>query len=143
MLPSILRLFTRTPSPRWVPTIKLAERLNFSWLNHEEMRAQLNLWLTGASRYNPFNISFHHIVQQIPDNIRQFGFRAIYSLANVVPLPNATHRIITNFQISRPAFAGGRRFSDWISTHPWEYQYRVGIRIMWEALRYERITWEP
>ena len=100
-------------------------------------RCALNPLVNAGSRLNPANIQWHHLVEQTL-NQSKFGAQAINSMANIIPTPTAVHRAISGFYSSGPAWirtlGDFPRVRDYISSLPWEEQYRIGLEIWQHAM---------
>jgi len=115
------------------------------WSRYSQLREALNQVFT-KSRFNPANIQYHHIVEQVQEEISGFSSRAINSLSNVIPTPEEVHTAITNFyQSSQNWLEEGQTLRDYMATQPWEYQWRAGLEIWKQAMASggQNITWRP
>jgi hypothetical protein len=106
-------------------------KLAANWSKFRDLRDTMNatLFKVGA---NP-NIEWHHLVQQAA---KKFSPNAINSLANVVPLPQQVHKVISNFQSTQIIVAGTRysSFTKYVTNLPWERQYEIGLNLVRQAM---------
>jgi RHS repeat-associated protein len=73
---------------------------------------------------------WHHIVEQNPRNLAQFGNQAIHNTNNLVRLPTEVHQQISGYYSSKQAFTGGQTVREWLSRQPFETQRGFGQRII-------------
>jgi hypothetical protein len=81
----------------------------------------------------PAGMNWHHIVEQTPANVAQFGPEAIHNTQNLVLLDAMTHTRISAFYSSiQPLVTGssGLRVREWLSMQPFESQRVFGEQIL-------------
>jgi hypothetical protein len=74
---------------------------------------------------------WHHIVEQTPGNVKQFGPEALHNTENVVPLDKALHTRVSAFYSSKRRFLTGTdalTIRQWLSTQSYETQRAFGLR---------------
>jgi len=123
------------------PAVTEAEaRLAANWRSFDQLKTAMNSSIFGRAQ-NPAAIQWHHVVEQNAANMRTFASNAINSLANVVPLPNQVHGVITNFYNSRLVLQGAQYSNAraYISRLPWERQYEIGLAALRQAAATGRI----
>lgn len=79
--------------------------------------------------------AWHHIVNQNPANISQFGAQSIHNIKNVVNLPHGKgtiHNKITSHYLSKTRDSGNQRVRDWLKGKSFQFQYDYGMRILKE-----------
>ena len=105
-----------------------------NWRSFQALKDAMNSTLSGA-KFNPATIQWHHVVGQGIDNIRTFGANAIHSLANVIPITEKVHGVITRFGNTQIVINGVRysRFQDFLVTKSWERQHEIGMAILRQA----------
>ena len=114
------------------------------WNSYDALRSYFNELFTGARNLNPPNIEYHHLVEQVEEEINGFAPNAINSAANVVPTPSGVHQLITNFYGSAQAWLPEREsVRDWMAAQDWETQWRAGLEIWKQAMQSGAITWRP
>jgi hypothetical protein len=77
--------------------------------------------------------AWHHVVEQTPGNVQQFGTQAIHSTENLVRLPHGSgtiHNQISGFYSSKRPFTGGQTVRQWLSPQSFEQQSTFGRNIM-------------
>lgn len=82
---------------------------------------------------------WHHLVEQHAANVARFGAANIHNLRNMVTLPVAAHRIISNYYSTRFAELGNMTFRQWVSQFPYSFQYQEGQKIVNEVLKYLKV----
>jgi len=131
----------QTAFVRTQPVITEAEaRLAANWRTFDQLKTAMNSSIFGRTQ-NPAAIQWHHVVEQNVANMRAFASNAINSLANVVPLPNQVHGVITNFYNSGLVLRGAQYTNAraYISRLPWERQYEIGLAALRQAATTGRI----
>jgi len=76
---------------------------------------------------------WHHIVEQTPGNVSNFGARTIHSTANVVPLDASLHIKVSSFYSSknfRVTSSTSLTVRQWLSTQSFEEQSAFGLRAL-------------
>ena len=79
--------------------------------------------------------AWHHIVNQNPANISQFGAQSIHNIKNFVNLPHGKgtiHNKITSHYLSKTRDSGNQRVRDWLKGKSFQFQYDYGMRILKE-----------
>ncbi|NVJ27399.1 MULTISPECIES: hypothetical protein [Myxococcus] len=74
---------------------------------------------------------WHHIVEQTPGNVKQFGPQSIHNTENVIPLDKALHTDVSAFYSSiRRIITGSSTLTvrQWLSTQSYEAQRKFGLR---------------
>ena len=74
--------------------------------------------------------AWHHIVNQNPANIAQFGNQAIHNTNNIVNLPHGKgtiHNKITKHYLSKAPYSDNKRVRDWLKTKSFQFQYDYGM----------------
>lgn len=104
---------------------------------------EVTLFFEGGLSFNSFsafktamgpagiNQAWHHIVNQNPANISNFGNEAIQNKNNIVKLPHGKgtiHNKITSHYLSKTRESGNMRVRDWLKTKDFKFQYDYGIR---------------
>ena len=93
----------------------------------------------GYSSYSKFRkaygkagdgMEWHHIVEQRPANISQFGAEKIHNIDNMIALPKDIHRKISGYYSSKPEKLGGLRVRDWLNDKNYEDQYKYGLEVL-------------
>jgi hypothetical protein len=72
-------------------------------------------------------MEWHHIVEQTPGNIEQFGPSVIQDPLNVMRLDVPTHRQVSAYYSSIQSFTDGLTVRDWLSTQSFEAQTEFGL----------------
>jgi RHS repeat-associated protein len=83
------------------------------------------------------NMDWHHIVEQNPANISQFGQRALQNTQNLVPIDRILHRRISALYSSiRPDITGStsQTVRQWLSSQSYQNQMVCGHRILSHVL---------
>ena len=75
------------------------------------------------------NCHWHHIVEKCQIDKSGFSPEQIHNTSNVVPVDKAIHGKISGYYSSRPNFAGGLTFRNWLAGQPFEVQSRYGWEI--------------
>ena len=75
-------------------------------------------------------MEWHHIVEQRPANISQFGAERIHNIDNMIALPTEVHRKISGFYSSKPANLKGLRVRDWLNGQSYDKQYEYGLQVL-------------
>jgi hypothetical protein len=72
---------------------------------------------------------WHHIVEQTPGNVKQFGGEALHNTENVVPLDKGLHGRISSFysSIRRDITGSTLTVRKWLSTQSYEAQREFGL----------------
>jgi hypothetical protein len=79
------------------------------------------------------NMQWHHLVEQNPTNIAQFGQRALQTTDNLIPLSTPLHQRISGFYSSiRPDVTGSLTptVRQWVSTQGFEAKAQFGQSIL-------------
>jgi RHS repeat-associated protein len=74
--------------------------------------------------------AWHHIVNQNPANVAQFGNQAIQNTNNIVNLPHGKgtiHNKITSHYLSKTRESGNQRVKDWLKSKDFQFQYDYGM----------------
>ncbi|NLT69051.1 MAG: RHS repeat-associated core domain-containing protein, partial [Acidobacteria bacterium] len=82
-------------------------------------------------------LQWHHIVEQNPTNIAQFGQQALQNTSNLVKLNTTLHYQISGFYSSiRPDVTGSTNLTvrQWISGQSFEAQMKFGQNIVYKIL---------
>ncbi|OAM91696.1 RHS repeat-associated core domain-containing protein [Termitidicoccus mucosus] len=77
--------------------------------------------------------AWHHIVEQTPTNVKQFGATAIHNTENLVRLPHGPgtiHSQISGFYSSKQPFTNGLTVRKWLSHQTFDQQYTFGRNIL-------------
>ena len=83
------------------------------------------------------NMQWHHLVEQNPTNVAQFGQRALQTTDNLVPLSTPLHQQISGFYSSiRPDVTGSltQTVRQWVSAQSFEAQTQFGQSILTKVL---------
>lgn len=75
-------------------------------------------------------MEWHHIVEQRPANISQFGAERIHNIDNMIALPTDVHRKISGHYSSIRRGANYMRVRDWLNGKDYDFQYQYGIEIL-------------
>jgi hypothetical protein len=72
---------------------------------------------------------WHHIVEQTPGNVKQFGARTLQNTENIVPLDKNLHTHISSFysSIRRDLTGSPLTVRKWLSTQSYESQREFGL----------------
>lgn len=97
--------------------------------------------LLGKTGRTP-GIEYHHIVEQVQEEVSEFSSNAINSTANVVPTPAAVHAEISAFYSTAQTWLDGETVRDWMSTQTFDVQWQEGLEI-WKQAMTGDITWRP
>jgi hypothetical protein len=73
---------------------------------------------------------WHHIVEQTPGNLAQFGNQAIHNTENLVKLPTDVHWQISGYYSSKQGFSQPLTVREWLSSKPIQGQYDFGVKVM-------------
>ncbi|WP_228558533.1 hypothetical protein [Myxococcus sp. AB056] len=75
------------------------------------------------------NKEWHHIVEQTPGNVKQFGPQALHNTDNIIPLDKALHSNVSAFysSIRRDITGSPLTVRKWLSTQSYEAQRDFGI----------------
>ncbi|MFY2557555.1 hypothetical protein ACN469_08010 [Corallococcus terminator] len=76
---------------------------------------------------------WHHIVEQTPGNVKQFGPQSIHNTENIIPLDKALHTDVSAFYSSiRRIITGSSTLTvrQWLSTQSYEAQRKFGLRAL-------------
>jgi RHS repeat-associated protein len=72
-------------------------------------------------------MNWHHIVEQTPGNIEQFGSQTIHNTQNLVRVDAAVHGRISGFYSSIQPFTNDQRVRQWLGTQSFEEQTQFGL----------------
>jgi RHS repeat-associated protein len=75
-------------------------------------------------------MEWHHIVEQTPGNVSQFGEEALHNTWNIVAIDVTTHRKISGYYSSILDFTGSQTLRQWISSKPFDEQRKFGIKVL-------------
>lgn len=81
--------------------------------------------------------NWHHVVEQTPGNVEQFGAHAIHNTENVIPLEQPLHSRVSAFYSSiRERITGSPSLTvrQWLSTQSYQAQRQFGLKTV-EKLR--------
>lgn len=76
------------------------------------------------------NRNWHHIVEQTPGNVRQFGPQALHNSDNVIALDEGIHRKISGLYSSIRAYSRGMTVRQWLSTQSFAAQRDFGLQVL-------------
>lgn len=76
----------------------------------------------------PEGMQYHHVVEQNPKNLEQFGPIELHNADNVIPIPTEAHRNISAHYSSKPDWTGGSTVRDWLSQQSFEAQNEYGLQ---------------
>jgi len=76
------------------------------------------------------DMQWHHIVEQTPGNVAEFGPEAIHNTNNLVPLDTAVHRQVSGYYSSIQPFTGGQTVRQWLSTQSFDAQMQFGRQVL-------------
>ena len=71
--------------------------------------------------------NWHHIVEQTPKNLVQFGATEIHNTQNIVRVDVIAHGKVSAFYSSIQPFTNGQTVRQWLSTQPLEQQRQFGL----------------
>lgn len=74
--------------------------------------------------------AWHHIVEQTPGNIVNFGAEAIHNPGNLVRIEHGAgsiHAKISGYYSSKQYFTGGQTVRQWLGKQSFKSQYQFGI----------------
>jgi len=77
--------------------------------------------------------AWHHIVEQTPNNVANFGNEAIHNTNNILKLAHGAgsiHARISGYYSSIQPFSEGQVVRQWLSTQSFEAQYNFGIQTL-------------
>jgi hypothetical protein len=74
--------------------------------------------------------SWHHIVEQRPANVAQFGRETLNSAGNLIRVPNQIHNQISGYYSSIQEFSQGMRVRDWLNGQTLQDQYQFGMSVL-------------
>lgn len=75
-------------------------------------------------------IEWHHIVEQRPANISQFGAEKIHNIDNMIALPADVHRKISGYYSSIRKGTNNMRVRDWLNGKDYDFQYHYGLDVL-------------
>ncbi|WP_395811874.1 hypothetical protein [Archangium minus] len=73
---------------------------------------------------------WHHIVEQTPGNVKQFGAQALHNTENIIPLDKGIHtRLSSLYSSIRRSITGSDKLTvrQWLSTQSYEAQREFGL----------------
>lgn len=73
---------------------------------------------------------WHHIVEQNPTNLGQFGAESIHNTSNIIALDTAIHRQVSGYYSSIQPFTGGQTVRQWVSAQPFDAQSQFGLDVL-------------
>ena len=73
---------------------------------------------------------WHHIVEQSQIDKSGFSSKMVNNPDNVVSIPREIHQKITGYYNSKPKFANGLTYRDWLAEQSYEIQYEHGLKIL-------------
>jgi len=77
--------------------------------------------------------AWHHIVEQTPGNLAQFGNLAIHNPANLMKLPHGAgsiHAMLSGHYSSKQFYTNGLTVRQWLSTQSYQQQLEYGIQML-------------
>ena len=77
-------------------------------------------------------MEWHHIVEQRPANISQFGSERIHNIDNMIALPADVHRKISGRYSSIRKGTNNMRVTDWLNGKDYDFQYQYGLDVLKE-----------
>ena len=77
-------------------------------------------------------MEWHHIVEQRPANISQFGSERIHNIDNMIALPADVHRKISGRYSSIRKGTNNMRVRDWLNGKDYDFQYQYGLDVLKE-----------
>ena len=75
-------------------------------------------------------MEWHHIVEQRPANISQFGTEKIHNIDNMIAIPTDVHRKISGYYSSKISEHSNLRVRDWLNGQSYEKQYEFGLEVL-------------
>ena len=75
-------------------------------------------------------MEWHHIVEQRPSNLSQFGPEMIHNPNNIIKLPKDIHRKISGYYSSIQKETDYMRVRDWLNRKSYEFQYEYGLEVL-------------
>lgn len=81
----------------------------------------------------PDGFQWHHIVEQTPANLAQFGPRAIHNPSNLTLVPEELHigrGSISAYYSGKDTFTGGLTVRKWLGPQSFESQRNFGLQIL-------------
>lgn len=76
------------------------------------------------------NAQWHHVVEQTPGNVTQFGATSIHNTSNIVRIDTAIHRQVSGYYSSVQPFTGGQTVRQWLSSQPFDAQTQFGLDVL-------------
>ena len=76
------------------------------------------------------NAQWHHVVEQTPGNVTQFGATSIHNTSNIVRLDTAIHRQVSGYYSSVQPFTSGQTVRQWLSSQPFDAQTQFGLDVL-------------
>ena len=73
---------------------------------------------------------WHHIVEQTPGNVAEFGDEALHSAENLIAVEASVHARISGFYSSKPFGYGGKTVRQWLSGQSLEKQREFGLQVL-------------
>jgi RHS repeat-associated protein len=73
---------------------------------------------------------WHHIVEQNPTNLGQFGAESIHNTSNIIALDETIHRQVSGYYSSIQPFTGGQTVRQWVSAQPFDAQHQFGLDVL-------------
>ena len=77
--------------------------------------------------------AWHHIVEQNPSNIANFGAQRIHNTENLIWLEHGAgtiHAKVSGYYSSKQLFTNGQTVRQWLSTQSYKEQYEFGIKAL-------------
>ena len=74
--------------------------------------------------------AWHHIVEQTPGNVENFGPKAIHNTENVVAINKEIHDQISNYYSTNLPGAG-KTAREWLRGQSFEKQRAFGLKVIW------------
>ena len=73
---------------------------------------------------------WHHLIEQNPTNIEQFGQEILQNAKNIVNIPTQIHQEISAYYSSIQPFTNGITVRSWITAQPFDIQMEFGKKIL-------------
>ena len=72
---------------------------------------------------------WHHIVEQRPVNVQQFGAEAIHNTSTAIAISRDANQAIANYYASKQLFTNGLSVRNWLRTQSFAQQRAFGLEI--------------
>jgi len=76
------------------------------------------------------NAQWHHVIEQTPGNVTQFGATSIHNTSIIVRLETGIHRQVSGYYSSLQPFTGGQTVRQWLSSQPFDAQMQFGLDVL-------------